>query len=40
MKELIEKYQKRLSEMQTEFDEAYENQYCERCDELDEGIDV
>ena len=37
---LLEKYENKLQEMQTEFDEAYDNQYAERCDELEEAIEV
>ena len=40
MKELIEKYEKKLRALQREWDVAYENDYSERCDQLDETIDL
>jgi len=40
IKDLLEKYEAKLQEFQAEFDEAYESQYTERCDELDEVIEL
>ena len=40
MENLLEKYKHKLVELQAEWQQAYDNQYTELCDESDMAIEV